>query len=452
MNYRADHLRYRFANSWFTIAAVGSLLLLAVWFGYGGFERPQPPQQGPKRSGLELASVGLSVVAQEGDGEGGQQQEAPRGLTKVVVARTFIPVGERLRPELLKEELRPADNVAVRAGVTIGNINDAVGRIVKTDISRGQAVLTPMIALSPTDLNNIGSDLALHVDNGRVAVAVPINQYSGAAYAMRPGDFVDVLMSFNLVELDLEFQTALPNRTELVDEGALEEGRRFLFPAVTQGRLELIPELGTVAEITPRGIDLTQVLTGTAQGQETPIVMQEPRRVTQLTVQQAEVLWVGDWRAPGNDWEGPNSDTINLAQAAQLDDAIAQLTPDQRDQLAQQYGVLASDVESLRTIARNRLMLLSPDVVILSVPVQDALTLKWAFEEPGVNQTLVLRSQGDNSLYFTTSVSLPQLVEQAGLTIPEPSQFGLEPYIQDSPSPRLPPFRPLDLTTSTGPQ
>ena len=52
-------------------------------------------------------------------------------------------------------------------------------------------------------------------------------------------------------------------------------------------------------------------------------------------------------------------------------------------------------------------------------------------EEPGIDMDLVLRSQGDQAVFVTTAVSLPQLVEQAGLAIPEPFEFGLEPNIEE---------------------
>lgn len=362
----------------------------------------------------------FSVVAQEDGGDQAQQEgdETPTepdriiGLVDVVVAQADIPVGERLRPELLTVERRPSDNIAVRVGVTYSDIALLDGQIAKIDISEGQAVLAPMIALSSTDLANIGSDLALFVDRSKVAVAFPISRYSGASYGMRPGDFVDVLMSFNMIELDIEFQTALPNKLERVDEAALDEGLPFLFPSTSSGRLEVIPELNnTIVSITPKGLTTTPApmdgTAGTAAGDATaaPVttsdgfeLLQRPRRVTQLTLQQVEVLWVGTW-------DDPDLSAVSGTNPVPLP---------QRGELR-------------------------PDVVILSLPVQDALVLKWALEEPGADIDLALRSQGDNALYFTTSVSLPQLVEQAGLSIPEPAQFDLQPRIDGTGIPRLSP-------------
>lgn len=431
---------------------LGTIIVAAVLFLLPGHN--SGITQFAANSALPPNDVQFSVNAQEeGEGdEGGEQTPPERGvvaLVEVVVAVVDIPAGQRLRPELLTTESRPSDNVAIRAGVTFGDVELLVGQIAKTTISKGQAVLRPMIALSSTDLPNMGSDLSLFVDNQRVAVAFPISRYSGASYAMRPGDFVDVLMSFNMVELDLEFQTILPNQLELVDEEALANGQPFLFPATSRGRLEVIPELNnTIVQITPQQTFQTEELAVTQEGtapptEDTAVIsetQQRPRRVTQLTVQQAEVLWVGTWNDPYLGVPQPIQDPFSLLDGGEASpDAGGDLTG----------GLLGTEeiVQTAPTISDPTIFdiyrsSIQPDMVILSMPVQDALVLKWALEEPGSDTDLVLRSQGDNALYFTTSVSLPQLVEQAGLSIPEPSQFDLQPRIDGSSIPRLPPVNP----------
>ena len=383
-------------------------------------------------------SQGVNDLPRQEEGEGGEGTDGEEDplqsdaeLVEVVVARVTIPAGERIRQELVDIELRPGDNIAIRAGVTFNSIDQIDGEIARTVIPAGKEILVDMIALSATDLDQIGSDLALHIQDGRVAIAFPINQYIGAGYAMRPGDFVDVMMSFNLVEYDIEFQTPLPNITSLVDDAALLLNEEFLLPAITQGRLELVPEIDQVAEITPRDVNTG----GSTAGSQSLISEQFPRRVTQMAMQQLEVLWVGTWRSSYvNGWEGPSNPIFEGA------DPNAELTPSQREFLLNTYGINAPTIGVLESIIRNRRELVSPDLIILSMPLQDALTLKWAYEEPGIDIDLALRAQGDNALFTTTSVSLPQLVEQAGLVIPEPNQYGLEPYVGISVIPRLDDF------------
>lgn len=353
------------------------------------------------------------------DDENGDNEEGNNEFVEVVVARVPIPMGTRLRLNYLTTELRPVSNVAVRGGYFFGSPEEAVGRITKVDVALGQEILNPMLAINATDLPEMGSDLALHIDNGQVAVAVPVDTFSAASYAMRPGDLVDVLMSFELVELDLEFQTPLPNLTRLVSVDALEEGTVFLLPAISQGRLELVPEINRVVTTIPQGISDVD-----------GIVRQIPRRTSQLTIQQAEVLWLGSWYHPTQpDWEGPSNRTI-AASFEEAGRAIEELPDEEKDLLLSEYGIEAETLDDLLTISQNRLIRFDPGTIILSLPLQDALTLKWALAEPGIDIDFALRSQGDTAVFATTAVNLPQLVEQAGLAIPEPAQFGLEPNIE----------------------
>lgn len=344
-------------------------------------------------------------AAQEGQGETGPLPTATPEVrfVPVVVATVDLPVGQRITDDVITVESRPDTNVAVVAGVTFDSPDLVVGQILKTKVSSGQEIIRPMLALNPTDLVGMGSDLALYIDQGRISVAVPIDSYSGAAYAMRPGDLVDVLMSLKLVELDPDFQTARPNVWVRVFEPALAEGTEFLFPETSEGRLELIPTLNTVGIVGPR-LGETQI----------------PRRVTQLTVQQAEVLWIGSWLDP----------TDNLAQVFPAD---AVLTGAQ----VQQESQSGNGEEAVAAEPTQQVIQITPDIVILSMTVQDALAVKFALET-GVDIHLALRSQGDNSVFLTTSVSLPQVVEQGILTIPEPSDFGLEPRLDLVPTPGVP--------------
>ncbi|MGB3717826.1 MAG: hypothetical protein WA996_25680 [Candidatus Promineifilaceae bacterium] len=316
----------------------------------------------------------------------------------VLVADVYLPVGERIREDIIRVERRPDDNVAVVGGVTFSESDEVVGRLVRTEVSSGQEILRPMLALSPSDLTDLGSDLSLYVDDGKVAVSFPINMFTGAAYAIRPGDFVDAIMTLRLVEVDDEFNTIRPNNWERVNEQALLDGRAFLFPETSEGRLELIPTINTVAVIQP------------GQGKD-----QIPRRTTQLTLQQMEVLWMGSWRDP----------RLGLSQEFNADALLSSQKP-----ISGEGAPSPTPVPKERP--ENR-----PDLVILSLSAQDALTLKWALET-GITIDLVLRAQGDTTPYITASVSLPQVLEGGIVLVPETGEFSLEPRVDEIPVPGLP--------------
>lgn len=347
------------------------------------------------------------AVEQPAEAEVGQEPGAVAAtptpevsFVPVVVAAVNLPVGERIRLDLIRIETRPETNVAVVAGVTFSEAELVVGQIVKTAISEGQEILRPMIALNPSDITTLGSDLALYIDQGKVAVAFPMDRFSGAAFAMRPGDLVDAFMSLQMVDLDEEFQSALPNIVQRVNESALLEGQAFLFPPTNDGRLELIPIINNVALIAP----------GT---EKEPI----PRRVTQLTLQQMEVLWVGSWLNPNSGMtQEYKADAFTTAELAAFQEQL-------------RTGTYPPNVRFRPEV--------NPDVVILSMSSQDALALKWALET-GISIDLVLRAQGDTSVFVTTSVSLPQIFEQGVLVAPEPSDVGLQPRVDEVSVPALP--------------
>lgn len=345
-------------------------------------------------SGNAVATAEPTKAAEEGISEPIATATPSVQYKNVVVAKTDLPIGTTLTLDLLTVEQRPDSNIAFQGGYEVSTPEELVGEIVKVSVARGQEILRPMLALNPTDLPSLGSDLALYVDQGRVAVAMPINRYTGAAFAMRPGDLVDVLMTLDLVQLDDEFQTQLPNQTQRIDETALSGGAAFLLPAATEGRLEFVDELGIVAEIAPTG---------------DPTAVQIPRQVTQLTVQQAQVLWVGTW-----------NNKRPLPAAAQTDalgQAVAQPTPNPVPQRSED----------------------NPDLVILSMTAQEALAIKWALER-GVQVDLLLRSPGDTNVFVTNSVSLPQLVDQGRITVPEAIGFDAAPRADEV----LPPSVPID--------
>ncbi|MDT8305085.1 MAG: hypothetical protein RRC07_04055 [Anaerolineae bacterium] len=326
--------------------------------------------------------------------EPGQQAPTPTPevtFVPVVVSTLAMPPGTRIEPDFVRIEMRPDDNVAVRAGYSFSEPEEVIGRITRTRVDRGQEILDSMLALSTVDLATMGSDLALYVNQGQVAIAFPIDRYVGAAYALRPGDTVDVLSTVGVIDIDPEFHTALPNFYRPVSQILLQEGGSFLLNQGVEGRLEVIPGVNLVATISPRG----------SLSWDGSTLLQIPRRVTQLTVQQAEVIWLGTWKDPG-DLNPPEIDAVEGDPAQPLP------TPTPLFQRSERF----------------------PDVVILGLSLQDALTLKWAMDR-GVRMDLALRAQGDTSDHTTVSISLPQLVEQGGLTIPEPLEFDLVPRADD---------------------
>lgn len=311
----------------------------------------------------------------------------------VVVSRLRIPVGTMITSEFLTIEERPVTNIALLGGYTFTDTTQLNGRIARVEIARGQEILDPMVTNDPADVGALGSDLGLHVPPGQVAVAFPIDELSGVALAMRPGDLVDMMVTVQTVEIDPDFRSALPNLIQIVNQPALIEGRAFLFDTFAQGRLEFITELNQVAVIIPKN---------SSGGERDPGFEPIPKRSTQLFIQRSEVLYVGQYQDPRElDRQQQDAQEAAAAAAANPDAApIPTPTP------------IPSRLEE------------TPSVIILSMTLQDALALKWAREQ-GVDIDLALRALNDNTVFVTTSVSLPQIIDQGALAIPDPVDFDL---------------------------
>ncbi len=315
-------------------------------------------------------------------------------LVDVVVARADLPVGVRISEDLVEIEQRPNVNIALQGGYHFTETEQIIGKIVRVDVQRGDAVLAPMLAVEARDLTTFGSDLSLFVDRGNVAVAFPANERTSAAFAMRPGDFVDVMMTAQIIEIDPEFRSILPNVTERVRESDLLEGVFFFFPQLPQGRLEFIEEINQVVEIIPNNVSYAD---GNPGFEDIQVI---PKRVTQLTIQKAEVLWVGTWQ-----------DTVQLEQAHHAAMAAALADPEN----------LQPTPTPLPQRPENEFV----DVIILSMPAQEAVALKYALER-NMQIDLALRGQGDQQDFSTSSVSLFQIVEQGGLIVPPPVDYDLQ--------------------------
>ena len=215
-----------------------------------------------------------------------------------------------------------------------------------------------------------------------------------------------------------------------VIEPELRVGGQFLVNDITpQGRLEFIEAVGQVAEIVPSSLGI--------EGQDFEPGSPIPKRVTQLTIQQAEVLWVGTWKNQdeliqddtAEETAVPTTTTSETAEEAMLREASQTCT-----------SVFTGAQVPCAIFFRRAV---TPDVVILAMSGQDALALKYALER-GIGIDLALRAQGDESNFVTASVSLPQIVEQGGLNVPPPADFDLHPRPEDVPIPFLPPEPPED--------
>jgi Flp pilus assembly protein CpaB len=182
---------------------VGVILLIAVVIA--GFFLWRRTQQGP------TAPPSLGET-----GEGTPVQYVPPEVKDIVVAAQDIPRGTLITPGsgAVVTATWPQDSAAVE--LAIKKASEAYGRITRVDIVRGSPILDKMLATGPGELGATGSDAALQIPTGRVAYALPVARYSAVAWALQPGDRVDVIISLLVVDLDEEFQALLPTQSTCV--------------------------------------------------------------------------------------------------------------------------------------------------------------------------------------------------------------------------------------------
>ena len=296
--------------------------------------------------------------------EGTPQPEVPKGLTEIVVAVQDIPRGMRITEDINAVILRNWPEDAVPEGA-ITDLEVVYDRVARVDIVREMPILDGMLAEETGDIGAIGSDPALRIPPGKVAYALPVARYSSVAWALRPGDHVDVILSLLLVDLDEEFQSVLPNEMRCVSPSE-EEGCQ----GGPEGRLEVLSNGWLVNMSASEG--------------------QRPRLVTQLTVQDAVVLHVGDWPAE----EHP---------------------PAEEEQPEEGMGEQPAPPPL-------------PEVAPLTLIVtrQDAMVLDHALAA-GARINLLLRAVGDEGLVTTDSVTLQYIMDRFSIELPPKLPYGVTP-------------------------
>jgi len=348
-------------------------------------------------------------------GPGGEPGEGfvtptPVPTTNIIIAARDIPRGARLAVQDVTVLAYPSSaEVPIPADVIIvtdeegQGLEQVEGRIARTDLLAGQPVfnyqLTP--GDEPTNLADIGSDTALLVPSGSVAYAIPANRFGLVGYSLRPGDHVDLLMSFRFVDVDQEFQTAFPNTGIIIDPDPEFTLSQFEYPL---GRDQLGP-FGSLLLIT--------------QGEP----VQRSRQVTQLVVDNAIVLGVGEF------------DRTDLFEPIVVTQGVEQQPEEEQPQeeAPADGGEAAAEEE-----APTPTPIPDPDMLTLVMDRQDALVLKYSLET-GAFIDVVLRSSLDDDLndVVTDSVTLQYLLDFYGVQTP--------PRLPISQSPRISAITDVEL-------
>jgi Flp pilus assembly protein CpaB len=319
-------------------------------------------------------------------------QQTP--MTGVVFASKDISRGTLLtNDDLIVSEI-PSDKV-IESMVTAAE--EVVGRYARIDIPRGAPVTLGMITDEIGALAATGSDAAIAIPPGHLAVSISIDRLSSVAYALRDGDHVDIIATLSLVDQDIEFQSILPNlASSLTTAGAAP----LSLTAVVGGEP---PRLGRIEEEEVTGQLLYVV----------PSEGQQPRMVAQRIIEDATVLHIGTFPL--------------VAQ-----EPVAAPAVEQSETQQQGLGAELPPPEEEAVPTPTPQPPEPPDIITLIVTPQDAVTLRWALKS-GVDLSLALRPPVDETESTTTSVTLQYLLDNYSISIP--TKIGVRMPAPEAPAP-----------------
>lgn len=345
----------------------------------GGYLSPQPPGTSEAISAPELTAT-------------------PAPTVKVVVLTQRVERGERISADKLDLNEYPAD---LYQQIMYTDINQVVGKLSRFTMDPYTVVTSANVTDSPD--TEQGSDDALFITPGMVAVSIPITRLSSVSYAPQRGDRVNVIVTMLFVDLDPSWQTILPNWTGNVigpAGGGITEGGGAI-PPETLETLLAQPFRGASEQGRPENDPLMD---------ETfyilPSEAQRPRLVSQTLIQNVIVLQMGNFLTPAE------KRALEATQPAPTATPEPGSEPNQQEQAAATPTPLPAP----------------PDVITLIVSPQDAITLNYLIYG-GAQLTLVLRNPRDTNVAATEAVTLQYLLDQYNIPIPVKLPYGFQPAI-----------------------
>jgi Flp pilus assembly protein CpaB len=315
---------------------------------------------------------------------------------EIVTAGQNIYPGTPITEDMLSSIQIPEENLAV--GLYI-NKADVVNMYAKYAITQGVPITESMVTVTPGNVNLPGSDWAPYIPQGLTAVSIPITRLSAAAYGIRDGDYVNVIVSMLLVDVDPANQSALPNYTAAVNSPGLSDQGNLLTAQITSG--------GEGSRLGRAELDeaLAQPL------YLVPSESQRPRLVTQMIMQKIQVLHVGSFPLPG--------EVVSDQSIASVGNLAATATP-----------VPAN--EQVTTVV------VKPDIVTLMVTPQDAVMLTYLVYS-GAEVTLTLRNPNDqNPTQQPDAATLEYLLTQYNIPVPPKLPYSMQPRLDALVEPELP--------------
>ena len=303
---------------------------------------------------------------------------------EVYFAAQNIPQGATITEDLLRTDPIP-QGLVTEFMFTVGEEANLIGQTARFTLEPGTLITSSMIGAAPGDLP--GPRWATLVPPGMVAVAIPTNRLSTAAYGINDGAHVNVNACMTFVDVDPAYQTILPNYVSAMRDIYFPEADRP-YISIEPLTLELPSRQGRV-ELDPTFAKPIYTV---------PSENQRPRLVCQMVLQDVVVLNLGNFElVPVSVSTDPNT-TPSPAQAQQE---------------------------------------ASPDIITLMVTPQDSIALNY-FVYSGAVVSMSLRNPNDNSRIEAQSATLTSILTQYNISLPSKLPYAQQPRLDVLAPPLLP--------------
>lgn len=388
------------------ILVVGVLMFVAVvavyFISQGGSDQATPPAENTTPNEVVLGEDGQPITTEgeippEENGTsvseldmpdfqfGESSDGVPPDMVEVVVSLQTIPRGWQMTADELTLDMRPAENVGTNV---ITDVQEAIGLYARTDVYQGQTLTKDALVddIRQVVMEDVGPSSL--IPPGFVAQAVPMDRLSGVAYSLDEGDYVDILVSFVLKEIDPQFQTLLENNISFYLRD--EDGNPVVITIDPYGRFEELPT-----------------------GENTLIAPSEkPRRpiLVSMILQNAKVIQVGNW-VPDGPIQSSTPTPLPVPEDIPED---ATPTP------------VAGSIPATATPE-------PPETLLLALLPQDQLLLKYAVEADA-DVDFALRGVNDGQLYTIENVDFNYIKERFNFAIPDNYDYTVE-FIEVTPTP-----------------
>ena len=141
-----------------------------------------------------IAFIAVILLSQR-TGDGAVDPNAPPTELPTVVATTDIPLGGIIREDQVEVQVKP---IAGRDADAFGDESQVIGQVARQQVLAGAAITGRTLALGGG-----GSVAEIRVPAGQRAYSVRVDQETGVGTVIKPGDYVDVVVSLGEVSFPL---------------------------------------------------------------------------------------------------------------------------------------------------------------------------------------------------------------------------------------------------------